>query len=422
MEEVLDKIFDLYHLSMTKSYDEILDDNQYCGVMRERLQCLCLERGYSLKWLNDNFGLAYKICGMLHLSFFREFLFISTCTLYKSLEKYCFAKFRPSDDDIIILRSLVFLILSKNMESLKGVGETIDYVLDCIRNQDAKFARRVFSISMKDNQKYRFNFGIITGNLYDWERFIFDRLFHSSFSFKKEYVDKIYKHVVCLWPLEERKEVVCAIDEYFIYSSKFWEQHKGTEWEDDLKGNIIKGMKYLEKLVREDMNRGNEIAELKDLINNEMEKSEVINEGSSNVHNKTQSEDKVRLKGRKSESLFKSIEGEKDGALTLEWANLFVEYLKLHKASAIEIDSTKDNYVNKAFVVFYRKWKKKEIVLSNPNGNACYRFLREDCNLQMKVEKKTYANHIRKMIKGANNTSLLEIEVNVNEFLKLHNK
>lgn len=73
MEEVLDKIFDLYHLSMTKSYDEILDDNQYCGVMRERLQCLCLERGYSLKWLNDNFGLAYKICGMLHLSFLESF-------------------------------------------------------------------------------------------------------------------------------------------------------------------------------------------------------------------------------------------------------------------------------------------------------------------------------------------------------------
>ena len=398
MNNDIEKIFDLYHLGISKSYDEILDDNKYCGVMRARLQCLCLERGYSFKWLNDNFGLAYKICGMLYLSFFREFLFIDTCTLYKSLEKYCFAKFEPSDDDIIILRSLVFLILSKNMKSLKGVEETIDYVLDCIRNQDVKFARRVFSISMKDNLKYRFNFGIITEHLHEWERFIFNHLFYSSFSFEEEYVEKIYKHVVCLWPLKERWKVVCAIEEYFIYSSKFWEQHKGTEWEDDLKGNITNGMKYLKKLVREDMNRGND----KGLINYEMEKSEVVNEGSSINHNETQIEAKVRSKGRKPESLFKARNGGKDEVKTKAKATDFINHLKEQGLIDTIIDTSRENEVNKAFVLFYKKWINEDNIPSQPNGNACFRFLKEDCALQMASNDvsymKTYGMFIRKMI------------------------
>lgn len=421
MNHDIEIIFDLYQVGITKSYDEILEDNKYCGVMRERLQYLCLERGYSFKWLNDNFGLAYNICGLLYLSFFREFLFIGTCTLYKSLEKYCLAKFGPSDDDIIILRSLVFLILSKNMESLKGVEETVDYVLDCIRNQDAIFARKVLSISMKDNQKYRFNFGIVTGDLNGWERFVFDRLFHSCILFEKEYLDRIYKHVVCLWPLEERWKVAYAIDEYFTYSSEFWGQHEGTKWEDDLKVNITKGMKYLKNLVEEDMHRDNETMALKGTVNDEMERFEVINKGANVTHN-NQGNIKVRSKGRKPESLFKNKKGEKDDALTLEWATLFVKYLKLHKVSSMVVYARKDNYVNKAFVVFYRKWEKAGNALLHPNGNACYRFLQEDCKLQIKPEKKTYANCIRSMINETDKCSLLDIEVDVDDFLELHNK
>ena len=123
-----------------------------------------------------------------------------------------------------------------------------------------------------------------------------------------------------------------------------------------------------------------------------------------------------RKGGRKAEPLFQ------DDLSAQEWATLFVEYLKLHKAFSKVIDTTRDNYISKAFVVFYGVWKKKGLVASAPNGNACYQFLQEDCALQMKAEKKTYANHIRNMINGANDLDLIDIESNVRTFLYTHKK
>ena len=123
-----------------------------------------------------------------------------------------------------------------------------------------------------------------------------------------------------------------------------------------------------------------------------------------------------RKGGRKVEPLFQNDE------LTQEWAALFVEYLKLHKALNKEIDTSKDNYVSKAFVVFYGVWKRKNLVSLTPNGNACFQFLQEDCALQMKAEKKTYANHIRKMITEAKELDLWDIESNIRAFLNTHKK
>ena len=118
--------------------------------------------------------------------------------------------------------------------------------------------------------------------------------------------------------------------------------------------------------------------------------------------------------GRKAEPLFQ------DDASTKQWATLFIEYLKLHKVFSKEIDTSKENYVSKAFVVFYGIWQKRKLVASTPNGNACYQFLQEDCALQVKAEKKTYANHIRNMINGANDLDLIDIESNVRTFLNTH--
>ena len=129
---------------------------------------------------------------------------------------------------------------------------------------------------------------------------------------------------------------------------------------------------------------------------------------------------KPRSKGRTPESLFKNKDGERDDALTQEWAALFVEYLTHHKAMNKEIDTRKDNYASRTFVVFYQKWVKNGLVSSLPNGNACFQFLQDDCGLTLKVGKCTYGNHIRKMITGAKDLDLLDIESNVNAFLKSH--
>lgn len=145
---------------------------------------------------------------------------------------------------------------------------------------------------------------------------------------------------------------------------------------------------------------------------------EVQEEIKETFSNQTSNEIKgtPRKGGRKAEPLFQS------DASAQEWATSFVEYLKLHKAFSKVIDTTRDNYVSKAFVVFYGVWKKKNLVAYTPNGNACYQFLKENCALQMQAEKKTYANHIRNMINGADNLDLIDIESNVRTFLNTYKK
>ena len=151
----------------------------------------------------------------------------------------------------------------------------------------------------------------------------------------------------------------------------------------------------------------------------DVEEESVSDVTSDNCVSEIKASRKPRSKGRTPESLFNK-NGEKDDALTQQWATLFVEYLKLHKAFSKEIDTRKENYVSKAFVVFYGVWQKRKLVAYTPNGNACYQFLQEDCALQVKAEKKTYANHIRNMINGANDLDLIDIETNVRTFLNTH--
>ena len=143
-----------------------------------------------------------------------------------------------------------------------------------------------------------------------------------------------------------------------------------------------------------------------------------MNASSDECEPEAKASGKPRSKGRTPESLFKNKDGERDEEMTLEWATLFVEYLTHHKAMNKEIDTRKDNYVSRTFVVFYQKWVKNNLVSSLPNGNACFQFLQDDCRLTLKVGKCTYANHIRKMISEAKELDLWDIESNVNAFLK----
>lgn len=115
-----------------------------------------------------------------------------------------------------------------------------------------------------------------------------------------------------------------------------------------------------------------------------------------------------RSSGRSSEALFE------DGRQ--EQVMLFTDFLKEHHRFSTEVDTRKGNYVNKAFIAFYAQWMKSRLVSAQPNGNACYRFLKDDCGLSMKSEKKTYANFIRAYIVDAD-SALDDVALAVEEFL-----
>ncbi len=421
MNNDINVIFEMFPLGITKSYDEILEDNDFCHVMRDRLQYLCLEYGYSFQWLEDNFGLAYNMCALLHMPLFWHFLRKDTLTLYKNLEKYCFKKFNPPDDDEIILRSIIFLILTKNSKCLDGAAETLDYLLDCLAKQDRKFAKKLLSFSKEDNQKYKFNLRISPGARASWrDEGGFDCLFRNTLFFDNEEMNRIYKYVVCLWPLDERCKIASYINFYFTFS--YLNQYEKCDYANDLKWEIIQGMQYLENLVTADENKGDKRDETTDFLKNGVKEEEKVYENVKNEGlKKNISNESSHSRGRKPEFLF-NMDGEKDHILTKEWASKFVDYLKFHKSSSKHIDTSKDNYVNKTFVVFYKRWIEVDIVLSQPNGNACYRFLKEDCKLRMKAEMKTYANYIRNMINGAKDLDLIDIELNVHAFLNKHKK
>lgn len=107
---------------------------------------------------------------------------------------------------------------------------------------------------------------------------------------------------------------------------------------------------------------------------------------------------KPRPLGRMPEPLFKDRRGRKDEKTTQEMVALFIGYLEANSLTDIPIDTSKENAVNKAFVCFYRGWMEDDKVMPQPNGNACFRFLHDDCGLPMEKSIKTYANFIRELI------------------------
>ena len=107
---------------------------------------------------------------------------------------------------------------------------------------------------------------------------------------------------------------------------------------------------------------------------------------------------KLRPLGRTPEPLFKDRRGRKDEKTTQEKVEAFIAHLKVRDLFETPIDTSKENAVNRAFVCFYRQWMEENTVMTQPNGNACFRFLRDDCGLTMEKGIKTYANFIREMI------------------------
>lgn len=111
-----------------------------------------------------------------------------------------------------------------------------------------------------------------------------------------------------------------------------------------------------------------------------------------------------KSRGRDPESLFKRKNGKKDEEKTKVKVSHFNNYLKEQGIHEIAIDTKRDNEINKAFVSFYKKWVDEDEIPSYPNGSACFRFLKEDCELKMSSDEvgyiKTYGGFIRRMIQN----------------------
>ena len=114
-------------------------------------------------------------------------------------------------------------------------------------------------------------------------------------------------------------------------------------------------------------------------------------EGLKTVQSKTSQKNSVRKSkaGRRKETLFKDEEEAR------EKADFFLQMLADKRVSDHKVDSSMRNPINREFKCFYRKYVGAE----EPNGSACFRFLKEDCGLEFEVDESSYGEFIRKFIK-----------------------
>lgn len=102
--------------------------------------------------------------------------------------------------------------------------------------------------------------------------------------------------------------------------------------------------------------------------------------------------------------------------LTRRMADDFVNYLKLHHISKEQL-STSDGLLNQSVVAFFRYWGSQGYVYpGTPNGASITRFLKEDCQLEMKVTTKSYGDYIRRKIIAGHID--VDVGVSVEDYMK----
>lgn len=108
-------------------------------------------------------------------------------------------------------------------------------------------------------------------------------------------------------------------------------------------------------------------------------------------------ENKATRRGRKEGLLFSDKEKEN------KMAKEFVRFLKKHKKSKEVIDTSEENFINLALVIFY-KLEEPRVPL---NGSAARRFLVDECELELvEVSEKSYDAFIRKFFREKDNSEL----------------
>ena len=98
-----------------------------------------------------------------------------------------------------------------------------------------------------------------------------------------------------------------------------------------------------------------------------------------------------------------------DAETNRKQAERFNRFLAGQGLTGTPLNSAQTNPVNKAFVAVYRHLDLPD----QPHGDACYRFLKEDCGLTFTVGQKTYANFIRKAIDTMSDKELAEVMAKV---------
>lgn len=455
--------FKLFHL--TKSYDDILSDNEYLSRIRNLLSDINDRYPEFDLSYGEIFHSAYLICGLLthpvyiQASFDEEFI---SYDMFEEIEKSL--SIHPIDMPFV--RCVVYLLLSRMDNPIRGTAYLVDelerelkkeihiierpYRYD--RNRTREYHLNLTGILKEFNReyikKYNFDFGVEPASSTLWNVEDIGFLMDISITPRELTIDFIYRFI-SYWPsLPERIKILNKIQAHFLdkdYLKPYDEEEinevveivhcvidgtldrlkdekKGKNCEVEQSKNKLKQGPYIDihdnEVVNLSLNKAEVMVTGKNIriaktmnspteffmTEEEKDVEEVKDENLTTEKLNTTS----KKGGRKPEELF--IDGK-----TQEHADIFVRFLRNHNRSSEEIDTSRKNFVNRAFVSFYHQWGKKGIVPKQPNGNACYRFLKNQCNLSFQVDIKTYGTFIKNLINDEK-VDLTDMELRIESF------
>lgn len=99
-------------------------------------------------------------------------------------------------------------------------------------------------------------------------------------------------------------------------------------------------------------------------------------------------------------SLFCLSNGDADQQRAEEEKNRFLNFLRDHHWSKLQLDCSRNSPVNKAIVCFCLKWRKLKFIRTTISPMRVVRFFVQVCGLQCAAEEKAIAAHLGRMLKS----------------------
>ena len=369
MEQKIFKVYKYFHVK--KSYEEMLAENDYNPRIKEFILDINAKMGtqWVLRELDTIFKAAYWLCGSLTHDFRK---YDDYGTVVNSLPDHNYrymAELPQYPEAMDTLHAIVYLILKHDV-SFRRPTDT-DEAFGRIKNK--KMAAALEKKSRKDKKKCRYDYSISIDR--NWEDGEVEEFLNDYWE-PDTAVEKILDFASHFDKGFDRKRMINRAFSVVCNLYKKWDGQRCLGYEpQEYKDELRESLRFLEE-------------------------SRDISE---------RNEKKTRI--REVNPLFD------DEKLQQHRTFLFVAFLKKHKRSSGKLNCKKDDYINRAFVAFYRKWALKDGRKSLPNGSACFRFLKDSCKLEVDVEMKGDGDFIRKKISDEK-FDLKGVDLEVEDFLR----
>lgn len=369
MEQKIFKVYKYFHVK--KSYEEMLAENDYNPRIKEFILDINAKMGtqWVVKELETIFEAAYWLCGSLTHDF-RKYDDYGTVVNSLPEHNYRFMAELPKFPKAMdTLHAIVYLILTHDVNYQRPTDA--DEAFGRIKND--RLAKDLQKFFRKDKKKYHYNYSISIDR--NWEDGEIEKFLNDYWE-PDIAAEKILDFASHFDKGFDRKRMINRAFSVVCNLYKKWDGQRFLGYEpQEYEDKLWESLRFLEE-------------------------SRDISE---------RNEKKIRI--REVNPLFD------DEKLQQRRAFLFVAFLKKHKRSSGKLNCKKDDYINRAFIAFYRKWALKDGKKLQPNGSACFRFLTGYCELDGDdVSMKGWGDFIRKKISDEK-FDLKGVDLKVEDFL-----